>query len=407
MNIVTVMAPKMLLSAAIKMKAGRIRVQLSWRPFTICLNQSKLTGSAAALAPVPRLREPMDNQPTACPSSWENVDMAVNIDTTTALRGVHDLQLLVEAVIDADEHDELDWIEWKGTLDLSTKAGCFHVARAVIGMANRLPDRAGLTCEGLGYVVVGAEPCGLQGVASIDPATMDQHLDSYLGGAEGPRYTPTYVSVQGKRTLVIVVEAPKSGDRIFSLRREFDKARSGTVFVRKAGRTVPADAKDLDALQIRLRTGPAMRIITTEITDCPRLFTLTPQLQTAAQRLDLGRRHYRLTLWCELPGYWHPWQPASYSVSQPREWALRIRPYVNPFRLRNSNKVSGSLIIGEPSSQLILAEGQTWRVLRALVFEHDPIHAFGGLRRALSPAGDYLWVCPDHYEKFKSDLPQI
>jgi hypothetical protein len=183
--------------------------------------------------------------------------VAVNIDTTTALRGLHDLQRLVETVIDADEHDELDWVEWKGTLDLSTKAGCFHVARAVLGMANRLPDRAGLICEGLGYVIVGVEPRNLQGVASVDPATVDQHLDAYLGGAEGPRYTPTYVSVQGKTTLVVVVEAPKPGDRIFSLRREFDKARSGTVFVRKAGRTVPADAKDLDALQTRLLTGPA------------------------------------------------------------------------------------------------------------------------------------------------------
>ncbi len=182
--------------------------------------------------------------------------MAVNIDTTIALRGVHDLQRLVEAVIDADEHDELDWVEWKGALDLSTKEGCFHVARAVLGMANRLPDRAGLTCEGLGYVIVGAEPRSLNGVASVDPATVDQHMDAYLGGAEGPRYTPTYVPVQSKTTLVVVVEAPRSGDQIFNLRREFTKARSGTVFVRKPGRTVPADAQDLDALQARLLARP-------------------------------------------------------------------------------------------------------------------------------------------------------
>ena len=58
--------------------------------------------------------------------------MAVNIDTTIALRGVHDLQRLVEAVIDADEHDELDWVEWKGALDLSTKEGCFHVAQGLV-----------------------------------------------------------------------------------------------------------------------------------------------------------------------------------------------------------------------------------------------------------------------------------
>jgi hypothetical protein len=183
--------------------------------------------------------------------------MAVNIDTTTALRGVHDLQRLVEAVIDADEHDEFDWVEWKSTLDLSTKAGCFHVARAVLGMANRLPDRAGLTCEGLGYIIVGVEPHNLQGVASVDPATMDQFLDVYLGGVEGPRYTSTYVSVQGKTALVVVVEAPTPGDPIFSLRREFGNARSGTVFIRKPGRTAPADAKDLDALQTRLLTRAA------------------------------------------------------------------------------------------------------------------------------------------------------
>lgn len=182
--------------------------------------------------------------------------VAVNIDTTIALRGVRDLQRLVEAVIDADEHDELDWVEWKGTLDLSAKEGCFHVARAVLGMANRLPDRAGLTCQGLGYIIVGAEPCSLQGVASVDPATVDQHMDAYLGGVEGPRYAPTYVPVKSKTTLVVVVKAPRPGDQIFSLRREFGNARSGTVFVRKPGRTVPADARDLDALQTRLLTKP-------------------------------------------------------------------------------------------------------------------------------------------------------
>jgi hypothetical protein len=337
--------------------------------------------------------------------------MPVNIDTTVALRGVHDLQRLVEAVIDADEHDELDWIEWKGTLDLSTKAGCFHVARAVLGMANRLPDRAGLTCVGVGYIIVGAEPGGLQGVASVDPATMDQHLDSYLGGAEGPRYTPTYVLVQEKRALVIVVEAPKSGDRIFSLRREFDKIRSGTVFVRKAGRTVPADAKDLDALQIRLRTGPAMRIITTEITDCPRLFTLAPQRRTGAERLSLGQRHYCLTLWCEQPGRWHPCHNANYYISQPAEWMLRVMPYARlitgTLLLGPSSDVDGNLITVESVGQLTLAEGQTWRALRALVFKLDPSHAFGGLCRVLSPAGDYFWVCSSHYEEYGNGLPQI
>jgi hypothetical protein len=49
------------------------------------------------------------------------------------------------------------------------KHGCFHVARAVLGMANRMPERAARTSEGLGYLVVGAEPGNPEGVSSIAP----------------------------------------------------------------------------------------------------------------------------------------------------------------------------------------------------------------------------------------------
>jgi hypothetical protein len=179
--------------------------------------------------------------------------MAVEIDTGVALRGMNDLRRLVEAVVGADENDELDWLEWKSTLDLSTKHGCFQVAKAVLGMANRAIEQAKLACEGLGYVVVGAEPGRLHGLVSVDPAMLDQIIEPYIGGANGPRWTSTYVPVDdGKVVLVVTVEAPKAGDRIFSLRREFDKAKTGTIFVRKPGRTVPADPIDLEALQDRL-----------------------------------------------------------------------------------------------------------------------------------------------------------
>jgi hypothetical protein len=129
------------------------------------------------------------------------------------------------------------------------------VARAVLGMANRLPDRAGPVCEGLGYVVVGAEPNNLCGIDSVDPATFDEITESYVGGVEGPHWTPSYISVDGRNVLVVTVEQPRQGDPIFTLRKEYIGNRSGTVFVRKHGRTAPADANDLDALQARLLAG--------------------------------------------------------------------------------------------------------------------------------------------------------
>jgi hypothetical protein len=184
--------------------------------------------------------------------SWNNGTMAIEIDTSRDLRGVSDLQALVAAVVAAHEHDESDWLEWKLDLELSTKEGCLAVARNVLGMANRQPDRAAIHCGGLGFVVVGAAPGTLSGINSVDPADLSQSVDPYLGGAAGPRWTPTVVSVGGKSVLVATVEAPHQGDPIFTLRRATQKYQAGTIFVRKHGRTVPADADDIDALQARL-----------------------------------------------------------------------------------------------------------------------------------------------------------
>jgi len=176
--------------------------------------------------------------------------MPIELDTRAAIRHP-DLGRVIQAVVDADAHDEADWIEWKSDLDLSTKKGCFSIARTILGMANRMPVAASLVFEGLGYIVVGAEPGNLLGVVSVDPADLDQILEPWLGGVEGPRYMPTYVLIEGKKVLIVVVEAPKNGDPIYTLRKEFEGGRDGDVFVRKSGRTERANSADLKALMER------------------------------------------------------------------------------------------------------------------------------------------------------------
>jgi hypothetical protein len=46
-------------------------------------------------------------------------------------------------------------------------------------------------------------------------------------------------------------------------------------------------------------------------------------------------------------------------------------------------------------------------MLRVLLFEHDHMRAFGGLRRVQAPSGDFLWVCADHYPDYDPGLPSI
>ena len=120
-----------------------------------------------------------------------------------------------------------------------------------------VPAAAAAVCEGLGYIVVGAEPGNLVGVASVDPADLDKIFEPWLGGVEGPRYMPTYVRFQGKKVLIVVVEAPKNGDPVYMLRKETEGGRDGDVFVRKSGRTERANSADLKALIERAAAGTA------------------------------------------------------------------------------------------------------------------------------------------------------
>ena len=54
------------------------------------------------------------------------------------------------------------------------------------------------------------------------------------------------------------------------------------------------------------------RVVSTEVADCPRLFTLASVRPAAVgKRARVYQHHYRLTLWCEHPGYEHPWEPAA------------------------------------------------------------------------------------------------
>lgn len=157
----------------------------------------------------------------------------------------------MQAIVGAHASDESEWLEWKTELDLKTKPGCFHVAKAVLGMANRPVEIAARTCGGFGYVAVGVEPENLVGVEIPDPSQWIERVEVYLKGT-GPSWEWMIVPVDGKDVLVVTVDPPEDGDPPWPLRKELDTSRSGTLFVRKPGRTEPALAEDVDALVRRV-----------------------------------------------------------------------------------------------------------------------------------------------------------
>jgi Tetratricopeptide repeat len=186
------------------------------------------------------------------------------------------------------------------------------------------------------------------------------------------------------------------------------------------------------------------RVVGTEVTDCPRLFTLASARPAGGRRALIRRNHYRLTLWCEHPGYEHPWGAAVYDLDPPKEWFTRIAPYATlVFRTLRlivplSRATAASLAAAEQTDaqahlemmedlvadlpamtdaraedsrgetvSLTSAEGEALRALRAIVFEHDPQRVFGGLLRVQAPSGDLLWVCENHYPDYDLSPPVV
>jgi internalin A len=201
-----------------------------------------------------------------------------------------------------------------------------------------------------------------------------------------------------------------------------------------------------------------------EVTDCPRLFSLTPRSPSGAERLTVYKRHYELTLWCEHPGGVHPVPEAAYTVGQPKEWFVKLRPYaaVTLKALQIAVPIAGAVVglaltapqldqmrvdldamrelveetehltesppgnghrrgggsggsggsegsagDGGPPGQLTHAEGASLRELRELLFRLDPDRWFGGLERAHSVTGGYLWLCPEHHAQYDRGLPRV
>jgi hypothetical protein len=218
------------------------------------------------------------------------------------------------------------------------------------------------------------------------------------------------------------------------------------VISRLADLTAGITSVQGQAAQIADTVRRVHQIVGTEVTDCPRLFTLERARPTGFSRALIHQDHYQLTLWCEHPRYEHPWEPATYNLDPPKEWLTQIAPYaLLVFRTlqlivplagavaiaalptaqqgsaQTHLEVMKAIVADLPATQqtraednltgstgqLTAAEGAALRAIRAIIFEHDQLRAFGGLRRVQAPPGELLWVCEDHYPDYDPGLPVI
>lgn len=186
--------------------------------------------------------------------------MALTIDNSRALRTPAQLLALARAVHEASPEDESRCIEWKSAYDDITSASAsFAVGRAILGLANRAVAVAGSAFEGVGYVLVGVEPGAVAGQKVPDSAELFNAVQRYTGHGR-PYWDAHTVELHGESILVIVVEPPRDGDRIWLLQKGYQAPKGtlvpeGTIFVRQVEATERASRIELDMLQDRLLSG--------------------------------------------------------------------------------------------------------------------------------------------------------
>ena len=207
-------------------------------------------------------------------------------------------------------------------------------------------------------------------------------------------------------------------------------------------KTAATGTKDIKRQLTRQRIQGAeqmrvlLKALAAENRECPRLFTFVP--------LSGGpfRDRYELTLWCEHPGEEHPCEDGEYTVHQTKEWLADLAPYLSIVakslrvvvalagmpgadqiiekatskHLESMEKLTKELApstkamgdeLESSASGLTWAQGSAFRQFHSLLLELDPNRKWAGMRRFLTAAGDYLWICPEHHREYDPGLPKL
>jgi hypothetical protein len=188
------------------------------------------------------------------------------LDTSSPIRSRARYRELAQAILDAPPAtQETDYLEWKSEVDLGEKRWQAEFGRHILGFANRDPDSAARWFAGCAYLVAGVTPGSLVGTKLYDADTIDAWLSAYVGQPPGaPQWAANYIDLDGKQVVVVTIEAPEPGDRMWVCQREFSSndgrrekllTRRGAIYVRHQASTDEAGPADIEMLSRRLMAG--------------------------------------------------------------------------------------------------------------------------------------------------------
>jgi hypothetical protein len=187
--------------------------------------------------------------------------------------------------------------------------------------------------------------------------------------------------------------------------------------------------------------------------DCPSIITISPKHKGLLAILNIFSMTYEVQCWCQMPGKSHPMEEGVYELKQPKEWLQKTLPILKhvmeilKFYVPLISATAKGILpqsswdlartrlegMGEIADKMPKVEdiygpdygpkkippinpkeeagfhftGAELRVIYDLLHHLDSSHYWGGLRKTMSPEGDILWLCPEHYKIFDPGLPKL
>ena len=190
----------------------------------------------------------------------------MNADLSRLPAGTAGWVALVDHALALGDLSEVDYLELQGALSFTErqerKRSAVVMSRAILGMANRIPDLAGKHLGGSGVVFIGIDQSQtLVGAESVDAAVLRDLVEQYVG-EDGPTWDHQFINHPDGLVLAVIVDAPQWGDRIHACRKDYSDdstrlaVRDGEVLVRVPGQTRPATSYDLANLERRRAKAP-------------------------------------------------------------------------------------------------------------------------------------------------------
>ena len=177
------------------------------------------------------------------------------------------LRSLAKEIHDGTIGSETDWLEWKERTRFhqGPRALCGVPTDSWHGEPRPWPRPAELRRLWIhpGWRRTGSH----DGNGSVRPGSTPR-LDQSLHRRDGPAWQHRYIDVDNTTVLAIEVDPPRPGDSMHTLKKSYESFDRGAIFVRKSGKTHPAEPEDIENLQQRLQ-GAQLDLDLTLIGDLP------------------------------------------------------------------------------------------------------------------------------------------